>query len=88
MKRIMLLLTLALVGLNFLAQKVNLKNFEKSYIEQDYKNPFKRAMTFCFLGVNLGIRTQSFNTKNQKGTNTLHTYLGNLTVHVGYELAD
>lgn len=88
MKRITLLLTFAFVSLNLLAQEVNLKNFEKSYIAQDYKNPFKRAKKICFLGVNLGIRTQSFNTKNQKGTNTLHTYLGNLTVHVGYELAD
>ena len=68
MKRITLLLTFAFVSLNLLAQEVNLKNFEKSYIAQDYKNPFKRAKKICFLGVNLGIRTQSYNTKNQKNT--------------------
>lgn len=88
MKRITLLLTFAFASSYLLAQEVDLKKFEKAYIAQDYKNPFKRAKKICFLGVNLGIRTQSFNTKNQKGTNTLHTYLGNLTMDVGYELAD
>lgn len=88
MKRIMLLLIFGIACSVLQAQEVNLKNFEKAYIAQDYKNPFKRAKKICFLGVNLGIRTQSYNTKNQKNTNTLHTYLGNLTVGMGYELAD
>jgi len=88
MKRIKLLLTFSIVCSYLSAQEVNLKNFEKAYIAQDYKNPFKRAKKICFLGVNLGIRTQSFTSKNQKGTNTLHTYLGNLTMDIGYELAD
>lgn len=88
MKKIALCFVAFLSYADISAQEVNLKNFEKSYIAQDYKNPFKKAKKICFLGVNLGIRTQSFNSKNQKGTNTLHTYLGNLTMDVGYELAD
>ncbi|WP_439506111.1 hypothetical protein [Sediminibacterium sp.] len=88
MKKICSFLLIIGLHLGVQAQEVNLKNFEKSYIAQDYKNPFKKAKKICFLGVNLGIRTQSFTTKNQKGTNTLHTYLGNLTMDVGYELAD
>lgn len=88
MKKICSFLLMTGLHLGVQAQEVNLKNFEKSYIAQDYKNPFKKAKKICFLGVNLGIRTQSFTSKNQKGTNTLHTYLGNLTMDVGYELAD
>lgn len=88
MKKIALCFVAFLSYAGISAQEVNLKNFEKSYIAQDYKNPFKKAKKICFLGVNLGIRTQSFTSKNQKGTNTLHTYLGNLTMDVGYELSD
>lgn len=88
MKKICSFLLITFLHFGAQAQEVNLKNFEKAYIAQDYKNPFKRAKKICFLGVNLGIRTQSFTSKNQKGTNTLHTYLGNLTMDVGYELAD
>ena len=41
MKRITLLLTFAFASSYLLAQEVDLKKFEKAYIAQDYKNPFK-----------------------------------------------
>ena len=66
MKKICSFLLITCLHLGVKAQEVNLKNFEKSYIAQDYKNPFKKAKKICFLGVNLGIRTQSFTSKNQK----------------------
>ncbi len=90
MKKVFLL-ALLFAFLQISAQDIDLKKFERNYIFQEYKNPFKRANKICFLGVNLGIRTHSVDYKGKRRDGDyegLITYIDGLTVDQGQELAD
>lgn len=90
MKKLSAILLLLMV-VQVSAQEVDLKKFEKNYIFQEYKNPFKRANKICFLGVNLGIKTHSVDYKGKRREGDysgLITYIDGITVDQGQELAD
>jgi hypothetical protein len=73
------------------AQDIDVKKFEKNYIGNEIKNPFKRTNKICFLGVNLGIKTHSVDYKGKRRDGDyegLITYIDGITVNQGQELAD